>query len=146
MNLLDFFRKKEKRKRLAGLAAKPENAVLSEKKSANNEAVAGKEEKPEPERVLGDSKSASSILRKPNITEKSSLASEEGVYTFQVDSSASKHEIKKAVEELYGVEVMRVNVINMPHRLRSFGRKFGRRPGYRKALVYLAEGQKIEYV
>ncbi|MBI2507000.1 MAG: 50S ribosomal protein L23 [Candidatus Niyogibacteria bacterium] len=134
MNLLDFFKKREQRKKISApvkSAAAPKEAVA--------EIL--------PEKKLGSSKRAPIILRSPKITEKSSLfASESGVYVFRVAQGASKHEIKKAVEELYGVKVEQTRVINMPARLRSFGRKSGFRPGYRKALVKLAKGQKIEYI
>ena len=134
MKLLDFFKKKEKIKRLEKLDSSP--------KKISAEAVSGQGES---KKVLGQSKSAATVLQRPRITEKSSIMSERGVYVFRVASGSSKPEVKKAVEELYKVKVEKVNIANMPSRLRRIGRKIGRRPGYRKAAVKLAAGQKIEF-
>ncbi|MEK7566601.1 MAG: 50S ribosomal protein L23 [Patescibacteria group bacterium] len=134
MNLLDFFKKREKIKRLEKSAAQAEPVLTQDD--------AGKSES---RKVLGESKSAASVLQKPRITEKSSIMNERGVYVFRVASGATKPEVKKAVEELYKVRVEKVNMINMPSRLRRLGRKIGRRPGYRKASVRIAHGQKIEF-
>lgn len=95
---------------------------------------------------LGESRQASLVLQRPKITEKSSLSSEGGVYVFQVRSGSSKREIKTAIEGLYNVGVKNVNVITVPSRKRRVGRKIGHRPAYKKALIKLAEGQKIEFV
>ena len=136
MNLLDFFRKREKRKKLI---SSPVDASKTEsEEAASDKAFA--------EIKTVESKRAAIILQSPKVTEKSSLSSESGVYVFRVAPNAPKHEIKKAVEELYNVRVDKVRVINMPSRLRRFGRKLGFKPGYRKALVKLVGGQKIEYV
>ncbi|QQG45860.1 MAG: 50S ribosomal protein L23 [Candidatus Niyogibacteria bacterium] len=134
MNLLDFFKKKEKRKRLEKIVSRRD--VVLEPDEV---------EKKEERKNLGESKHAASTLLRPKITEKSSIMKEEGVYVFNVAYEASKKDIKMAVEELYKVKVDKVNVINMPPRLRSFGRKFGHSPGYRKALVRLSRGHKIEF-
>ena len=134
MKLLDFFKKKEKIKRLEKLAD-PASPVSAESDNGKSEV----------QKILGESKFASSVLRSPRITEKSSVASEKGVYIFRVAYKASKPEVKKAVEELYKVRVEKVNMINVPSRVRRLGRKIGRRPGYRKALVKISQGQKIEF-
>lgn len=136
MNLLDFFRKKQKIKKLSGHTTRQETTEA-------NEAPA--EKRPDTQN-LGESRQASLVLQRPKITEKSSLSSERGVYVFQVRNSSSKKEIKTAVGELYGVVVKNVNVITVPSRKRRVGRKIGHRPAYKKALVKLAEGQKIEFI
>jgi large subunit ribosomal protein L23 len=88
------------------------------------------------------------ILRRPIITEKSTYQSGKlNQFAFEVDRKATKAQIKEAVEALYDVDVMRVNVMNVPAKrgLRGRGRRrVVRRPGYKKALVTLAEGQMID--
>lgn len=71
-----------------------------------------------------------------------------GVYTFVVDKKANKLEVKKAVEEFYGVQVTDVNTAIMPAKQKSRftkqGLLTGRKPGYKKAFVTLAEGDTID--
>ena len=88
------------------------------------------------------------ILRRPIITEKSSFQSGNlGQYVFEVDPRASKSQIKEAVEALFDVTVLKVNVISMPakrsRRARS-RRVLVRRSGYKKAIVTLAAGDTID--
>ncbi len=68
----------------------------------------------------------------------------EGKYLFLVDKGASKTEIKKAVREIYKVDVKKVNTMILPGKLRRMRFQLGRTPDYKKAIVTLAEGQKIE--
>ncbi|HEY45830.1 MAG: hypothetical protein AMJ88_07640 [Anaerolineae bacterium SM23_ 63] len=88
------------------------------------------------------------ILRKPIITEKSSYQSSElNQYVFEVHHEATKAQIKEAVETLFDVTVLRVNVINVPakrsRRARS-RRVLVRRPGFKKAIITLASGDSID--
>jgi len=83
-------------------------------------------------------------LESPHVTEKSSLLIEENKYTFKVTPRSNKIEIKKAVEDLYGVNVVNVSIINVHRKKRRVGRKFGFKKGYKKAIVEIKEGQKIE--
>ena len=88
------------------------------------------------------------ILRKPIITEKSSYQSSElNQYVFEVHRKATKAQIKEAVETLFDVTVLRVNVINVPakrsRRARS-RRVLVRRPGFKKAIITLAAGDSID--
>jgi large subunit ribosomal protein L23 len=86
------------------------------------------------------------ILIKPLISEKATLMKEyANQVAFFVHPDANKIEIKKAVEAAFKVEVEKVNVIKRASRpRRRFGRVTGREPGYKKAYITLAEGQKIE--
>jgi large subunit ribosomal protein L23 len=77
-------------------------------------------------------------------TEKSTTQEPEGKYLFLVDKGASKTEIKKAVREIYKVDVKKVNTMILPGKLRRMRFQLGRTPDYKKAIVTLAEGQKIE--
>lgn len=89
------------------------------------------------------------VLVKPVITEKVNLQmEEEGRYTFVVDKKANKLEIKKAVEEFYGVQVENVNTIVVPGKSKTRFTKAGFidgvKPSYKKAIVTLAEGDSID--
>ena len=90
-----------------------------------------------------------SILIKPIITEKATLASElRNCFSFQVNTKANKVEIKKAVEAAYGVSVEKVRTINVrPDRKTKFtktGIQYGKTNAVKKALVQLAEGETID--
>ena len=90
-----------------------------------------------------------SILKKPLVTEKVSALNEKGKYGFIVDADANKVEIKKAVEKQYGVNVEKVNTINvmgkMKTRYTKTGILSGRKPNYKKAIVTLATGEVIDF-
>jgi large subunit ribosomal protein L23 len=90
-----------------------------------------------------------SILRRPLVTEKVSALNEKGKYGFVVDADANKVEIKKAVEKQYGVNVEKVNTMNVmgkkKTRYTKTGILSGRRPSYKKAVVTLAQGEVIDF-
>ena len=65
-------------------------------------------------------------------------------YIFKVWPRANKTEIKKAIEDVFGVEVKGVRIVNIPKKKRRLGRIEGFRKGYKKAIVKIKEGQKIE--
>ena len=78
---------------------------------------------------------AQDIIIRPIITEKSNIAMAEGKYTFRVHKDASKTEIKKAVEELFGVKVESVNTVSMPGKVKRMGVHSGKTPDWKKAIV-----------
>ena len=84
------------------------------------------------------------ILISPRITEKATAISQKNQYVFKVFPKANKTEIKKAIEDLYKVEVLDVKIINVPAKRRRLGRISGWKKGYKKAIVKIKEGQKIE--
>lgn len=84
------------------------------------------------------------LLRAPHITEKGAYLAEHGAYAFRVAKRANKKEIKKIVESMYGVNVEDVRVINVPSKTRRRGRIVGEKKGYKKAVVRVKEGQKID--
>jgi large subunit ribosomal protein L23 len=90
-----------------------------------------------------------SILKRPLVTEKVSSLNEKGKYGFIVNADANKVEIKQAVEKQYGVNVERVNTMNVmgkkKTRYTKTGILAGRRPGYKKAIVTLAQGEVIDF-
>lgn len=86
------------------------------------------------------------IVIKPIITERSMEDMAEGKYTFEVDKTANKTEVKKAVEKLFGVEVEKVSTMNVKGKLKRMGRFIGRRRNWKKAIVKLTPGSKaIEF-
>jgi len=85
------------------------------------------------------------LIKKPWVTEKSGNLSTMGKYVFIVKKKATKPEIKKAVKEMYKVDAVQVNVVNRPPKTKRFGGGMkGVQEGYRKAIVTLKEGQKID--
>jgi len=84
------------------------------------------------------------ILKTPQVTEKATDLVKKNQYVFKVYSRANKNEVKKAIESVYGVDVISVRVINVPAKRRRLGRQRGWRKGYKKAIVKIKEGQKIE--
>jgi len=87
-----------------------------------------------------------SIIRRPLITEKSTRQKESNnQYLFEVDRRANKIEIKKAVEQLFRVKVNRVNVSRVHGKVKRLGRNVGKRPDWKKALVSLEKGERIDF-
>ena len=84
------------------------------------------------------------VLIRPVITERSMSETNARRYTFAVAKNASKHEIAIAVSDAFKVDVLAVNVIHVPGKSRRLGRRIGRRPDWKKAIVTIAEGQRIE--
>jgi large subunit ribosomal protein L23 len=92
---------------------------------------------------------SSEVLIRPILTEKANAQQEKlRRYAFRVSRKANKLEIKKAVEEFYGITVVDVNTVVVPSKVRSRSTKAGliqgRKPGYKKALVTVAEGDSID--
>ena len=86
------------------------------------------------------------LIKKPRITEKASFHAEQNVYTFDVEKSANKTEIKKAIFQLYKVRPVKVNILMVPKKQVFVKGKKGTRGGGKKALVYLKKGDKIEII
>lgn len=82
------------------------------------------------------------IIRRPVITEESTDLMEEKKYVFEVDPRANKMEVKKAIEEIFGVKVDKVNTMRVKGKVKRYGRYSGRRPERKKAIVTLTEDSK----
>ncbi len=85
-----------------------------------------------------------SLVIKPLITEKATLLGAQNKYLFLVKDKATASEIKKIVAAEYKVKIDRVQCINTKSKKRRLGRNFGVIPGYRKAIVTLKKGEKME--
>ena len=87
-----------------------------------------------------------SILEKPLITEKSTMMQEHGNRVmFQVKRSANKLQIKEAVQNIFNVTVLDVNTINVKPKTQRFGRHQGQTKAWKKAIVLLKEGDRIDF-
>jgi large subunit ribosomal protein L23 len=84
------------------------------------------------------------VIRRPIVTEKSMRGTTVNKYTFEIDGASTKPVIRDAVQRLFSVRVTKVNVIRIPGRARRRGQHHYRDAGYRKAIVTLADGDKID--
>ncbi|MDA1278526.1 MAG: 50S ribosomal protein L23 [Chloroflexi bacterium] len=85
-----------------------------------------------------------SVLKRPIVTEKTTLLGESGRYVFEVESSASKHDIARAVEWAFNVKVVNVNTMNVTGKMKRYGRRPTKQPDWKKAVVALAAGDTIQ--
>ena len=134
MALIDIFKKK-----------KP----IAEKKEAEKEVKEVKEIEKQPPRVSKPRKKAAKgsvyrILKAPHITEKATDLAKINQYVFKVYPKANKTEIKKAIEELYNINVLDVKIINISRKKRRVGKTLGWKKGYKKAIIKIEKGQKID--
>ncbi len=89
-------------------------------------------------------KTARDIILKPIVTEKSMENSALNKYTFKVDKRSNKVEIRNAIQEIFKVDVIKVNTVSMRGKMKRHGKYLGRTSDWKKAVVTLKEGQKIE--
>ena len=85
------------------------------------------------------------VLRRPAITEKNTILQEQDKYAFEVAQGVNKLQVKQAVEEAFKVKVRSVNMITVPGKTRRVGRRQVKTPSWKKAVVTLEAGQKIEF-
>jgi large subunit ribosomal protein L23 len=91
-------------------------------------------------------KEAQKIIRRPLITEKSTRQKEESrQYIFEVHRDANKIEIQSAVERLFKVKVLQVRTSNVLGKVKRLGRRYGKRPDWKKAIITLKEGDRIDF-
>lgn len=132
--VFDFLKKKKAKK------------TLPIKNEAKKEVL--EKEEPKKASALSVSKSldTSSILLSPHVTEKATMLSSNNQYVFKIFPRANKTEVKKAIESLYRVKVVSIKIINVGGKVRRLGRGQGWKKGYKKAIIKLASGQRIEAV
>ena len=146
MAVLDFFKKKKpvKKEKKPKKERKPEE-IEKAKEKVEEKVI----EKPlvsaQPQRLKRKQTGvAPLVLESVHVTEKATDLTKGNQYVFKVFPDSSKQEIKKAVEEVYGVDVLQVRTIRVSRKQRRLGRTVGWRKGYKKAIITLKEGQKIE--
>lgn len=92
-------------------------------------------------------KDVHAVIKRPVVTEKITMLREaKNSYSFEVASWANKHDIKRAVEEIFKVKVLDVTTMNVRGKVKRLGRNLGRRPDWKKAIVTLAKDNKIELI
>jgi large subunit ribosomal protein L23 len=143
MALFDRFKKKTKKEEV--------QKIEKEKPEEKTEKEESKKEEVKKMRPLADQKKipqAYRVIREPHITEKATFLIDQNKYVFKISPEANKVEIKKTVEALYGVKVEKVNLIHMAPKKRRLGRtegwRHGLKKGFKKAIITLAKGEKIE--
>jgi large subunit ribosomal protein L23 len=134
MALRDIFKKKPKKK--------PVKKIKPVEKPKETEKEAGAAPKRVPRKTVAGE--TYRVLKIPQVTEKATGLAGQNQYVFKVWPRANKLETKKAIEDLYGVDVVSVKIIKVPRKQRRLGRISGWRKGYKKAIVKIKEGQKIE--
>ena len=88
----------------------------------------------------------SQVIKRPLITEKTTLQKEiSNSYAFEVNAKSNKNQIRKALESLFKVEVLDIRTLNVRGKIRRVGRSFGKRSNWKKAIVTLKQGLKIEF-
>ncbi len=117
------------------IEAKQEKPVVKADKTEKPPKIAKKQEKAQTNPL---------ILASPHVTEKATAISGQNQYMFKVLENANKTEIRKAVEAVYNVDVVHVHIINVKAKKRRLGKSSGWKKGYKKAMVKIAKGQKIE--
>jgi large subunit ribosomal protein L23 len=140
MALFDFL----KRKKEVEKAKKPAKvSAVKEKKSEKIEPIAQPASKQNKNRGF-----SYETIKNPHISEKATYLGEKDQYIFKVSPKSggypNKREVKDAIEGIYKVDVLSVNIVKIPSKKRRLGRIEGLRKAYRKAIVKIKEGQKIE--
>ena len=134
-------------KAATGGKVKQSRAFKSENAAVTSPAVISKSD---PKQALvvpvGTFSSATDVIIRPRVTEKSGLLSQIGIYTFQVRTDATKQSVAKAISALYKVTPVKVAVLNMPAKKVFVRGKRGVVAGMRKAVVTVRKGDKIDFV
>ena len=86
---------------------------------------------------------AHDVILRPVLSEKALMSVDGGKYAFYVHPDANRTQIKDAIEIVFDVDVVKINVSNLRGKVKSLGRYSGRRPARKKAIVTLKEGQRI---
>lgn len=89
------------------------------------------------------SEMAYKILRGPHVTEKATDLAAKNQYIFKIFPRANKIEVKKAIQQAFGTKVLKVRIINVPRKPKRFGKATGWKKGYKKAIITIKQGEKI---
>ncbi len=148
MGLFDRFKKSEKKEVKTKVAKKPVVKVAPMPKVEKPKVEKPKTDKPKAGKkvIKKEFSQAWRFIKRPIVTEKSTNMESMNRYVFEVADSANKPEIKKVIQDLYGVQVVKVNIVKVPGKVRRLGQHEGWHSGYKKALVTLAQGESIEII
>jgi large subunit ribosomal protein L23 len=142
MALFDFLKRKEEVKKAKEGKKTEQKPVKKAEKVLDSKKKAEKTATVKPVEKTG--KFYYEAVNKPHISEKSGYLAEKNQYTFRVSERFNKNEIRNAIQGLYGVDVLSVNLIKIPSKKRRIGRNEGFKKGYVKAIVKIKKDQKIE--
>lgn len=140
---LNIFRKSKKEEKREKTGKRKEKNLEKKQEIVDIQEKSKKDVIASPKRK-GNMIVAPSILIGPHITEKASKLEDQNDYVFKVQGNATKPEIKKAVKEVYNVDVLKVRIINVAKKSKRLGRTKGFKAGYKKAIVRIKKGQSIE--
>ena len=118
--------------------------IFSKNKNREEKTESKPEQIPQVADEADKKKKISKIIKSSHVTEKASALNCLNQYVFKVFSSANKFQIKRDIEQLYNVKVDAVRILTMPSKQRRLGGVEGRKPGFKKAVVKLEKGYKIE--
>lgn len=135
MGILSFFRRR---------TSAPEKSTVIDDTLPSSKPTDAPQKKKSPSASPSAIHAVHPDLLEPVVTEKSSLLASEGHYTFRVTSSATKQDVRYAVEGQYRVHVTGVRMIRVQPKTRIRGRIIGEVSGYRKAIVSLRQGEHID--
>ncbi len=144
MALLDFLKRKDEIEKAKKAEKKPAKVLDTKIEEKKQEKVVEKVQTVVKSTKGKDVNFSYEAVKNPHISEKASYLAEKDQYTFNVSPNHNKNEIKKAVEGIYSVDVLSVNIIKIPAKKRRLGRTEGFRKGFKKAVVKIKNGQKIE--
>lgn len=124
-------------------------ALLDRFKKTEKKKDQPQEKRPAPaKKMIGQTESIYNHIVAPHITEKAGFLAEQGKYVFRVTREATKSEVAKSIAALYGVKVAKVSIVRAYPKKRRLGKsrgwKEGLKKGFKKAVVSLAPGEKIE--
>lgn len=151
MGFFDKFKgKSQDKKKPFSSPAKQENQSKEDVLPARQAGKAGgnmvkdeKQVKKTPVKLKEDTKRAHRVLDSYHLSEKSTMLANQGRYVFKVPTKTNKIEVRKAVQAVYGVNVVGVNMVSVKGKQRRMGRKLGRTSDWKKAIVTLKSGEKI---
>jgi len=146
MALLDIFKKKKESEseKIARKHRVRQLAEVEAKKKEKTEDVSKEKKAEKKAKTKAVVLSSSKVLIKPRITEKATYLNEANIHVFEIASGANKIMVRQAMKKVYGVLPERINIINIPAKKKFVRGKYSAKAGYKKALVYLKKGDKIE--
>ncbi|MFA6918749.1 MAG: 50S ribosomal protein L23 [Patescibacteria group bacterium] len=124
----------------------PKTKTVSKVKSEKTEEIKSEVSEVKEQTTVSKTKTGENlfgVLVRPIVTEKSSMLGQLNQYAFLVSTNANKIQVAKAVKEKYGVEPVRVNILNKSGRRVRYGKTYGKTSDTRKAIVFLPEGKSI---
>lgn len=132
------------KRKSGGESAKPKATPKTTKPAPKKEAIPAVVEPAKKESGKQMPMGTFIAIERQHLSEKASRLAEEGQYVFRIADGASKAEVRGAVERLYSVHVESIGIIRMPAREIGRGRRKGTRSGYKKAIVRLKKGDRID--